>query len=261
MMACVPWACGDRQAVSVCLVDGGVQLVEPELRALHVGARGQRAAAGHDLDEVDAALGMRVYRGPDPVDTGRRAAEEVAVPAGSGDRRSSDDDGGQRPVGHGGLPEGEGQVAAVAEVAHRGHSAAGGAPSCADHRHERRRVVAPGEMADWVVARVEGEVHVAVDQPGQDGRPGQVDDVGAVGNRADRSDRVAVDDDGWGWCQGRAGSVEQPRGAQHGEPLAVGHVCHADSLWPSRRLPRRRDYGDPVLISASTAEAAIWSGR
>src|SRR6185437_12256462 len=46
-------------------------------------------AAGHDLDDVDAALGVLAHRGPDRADGGfGDAAQVVAVAAGGGDRRA-----------------------------------------------------------------------------------------------------------------------------------------------------------------------------
>ena len=75
--------------------------------------------------------------------SGGCAAEVVAVPAGSGDRRAGGDDRGQRAA-RCGLAEGEGKVVPVAEVAHRGHPAAGGGPGGLGHRVERGVVVAGG---------------------------------------------------------------------------------------------------------------------
>ena len=47
---------GDLEPVPVGLVDRGPQFLRGELGQVRRGARGEGAAAGHDLDDVDAAL-------------------------------------------------------------------------------------------------------------------------------------------------------------------------------------------------------------
>ena len=81
---------GDRKAVPVRFVDQRREVVGGELPAVDVGARGQEAAGGHHLDDVDAALGVLADGVPHPA-LGD-AAEEVAVAAGRGDRRARRDD-------------------------------------------------------------------------------------------------------------------------------------------------------------------------
>ena len=106
----------------------------------------------------------------------------MAVSAGGGDGRSGGDDGRQRRVGHRGVAQPEGQVAAVAQIPHGGHPATSGPPGGGSHRREHFGVVAVGEVTHRIVGRVEGQMDVAVDQAGQECRTVEIDHGGAVGS-------------------------------------------------------------------------------
>src|SRR2546429_9000918 len=105
----------------MCLVDRRPELGRTVLRKLGPAARGHVAAARHDLDDVDAALGALAYCGADSVDPGRVLAEEVAVAAGRGDRRPSGEDVRQRRGGGGRPPPTEGEGAPGGPGPPRGH--------------------------------------------------------------------------------------------------------------------------------------------
>ncbi len=55
---------GNRQAGGVSLVDHTPQLLQDELAEQHLRARGREPAAGHDLNDVDAALGAFLHGAP-----------------------------------------------------------------------------------------------------------------------------------------------------------------------------------------------------
>jgi len=213
---------GDLEAVPVCLVDRGPEHLGRELGEILAGARGQVAAAGHDLDDVDAALGVLAYRGPDALLRRLgRPAQVVAVPAGDGDRRPGRHDGGQPWL----AAQAEGQVVAVAQVPDGGDAAAQRRPRGSDHRFRRLVIAALGQTADWVGAGVEGQVGVAVDQAGQQRGAAQVGDVRVVGSGypgADRDDGAAVDQDQRIGDQGVAGPVERSGGTECDEPAPFG---------------------------------------
>ena len=169
---------GDREAVPVRFVDQRREVVGGELPAVDVGARGQEAAGGHHLDHVDAALGVLADGVPHAA-LGD-AAEEVAVPACRGDGRARGHD--RREAGAG-LAQAQGEVVAVAEVAHRGDARAQLGGGGLRHRLQHGVVVARGEGGDGVEPRVEREVHVGVDQPGEEGGLAEVEhlDLGGGG--------------------------------------------------------------------------------
>jgi hypothetical protein len=93
---------GDLEPVPVRLVDRGREDLGRELGQILAGA-----AAGHDLDDVDAAVGVLADRGADA--SLRRfchPAQVVAVPAGRRDRRAGRHDGRQTRL----FAQGEGPV-------------------------------------------------------------------------------------------------------------------------------------------------------
>jgi len=213
---------GDLEAVPVRLVDRGPEHLGRELGEILAGARGEVPAAGHDLDDVDAALGVLAHRGPDRADGGfGDAAQVVAVAAGGGDRRPGRHDGGQPWL----AAQAEGQVVAVAQVPDGGDAAAQRRPRGSDHRFRRLVIAALGQTADWVGAGVEGQVGVAVDQAGQQRGAAQVGDVRVVGSGypgAHRDDGAAVDQDQRIGDQGVAGPVERSGGTECDEPAPFG---------------------------------------
>jgi hypothetical protein len=98
---------GDLEPVPVRLVDRGREDLGRELGQILAGTQGEVAAAGHDLDDVDAAVGVLADRGADA--SLRRfchPAQVVAVPAGRRDRRAGRHDGRQTRL----FAQGEGPV-------------------------------------------------------------------------------------------------------------------------------------------------------
>ena len=95
-----------------------------------------------------------------------------------------------------GLAQAEGEVVAVAEVAHRGDARAQLGGGGLRHRLQHGVVVARGEGGDRVEPRVEREVHVGVDQPGQERGLAEVDQlgVGRRGSGADLGDPPVLDE-------------------------------------------------------------------
>jgi len=112
---------GHLEPVPVRLVHRGPQHLRRELGEMLVGAGRQVPAAGHDLDDVDAALHVLAHRGPHPrLGRLRNPAQVVAVPARRGERRAGRDDRRQpRPAA-----QPERQVVPVAQVPDRGDAAA-----------------------------------------------------------------------------------------------------------------------------------------
>ena len=252
---------GHLEPVPVRLVDRGPQHLGRELAQMLVGAWRQGPAAGHDLDDVDAALHVLAHRGPHPgLGRLRRPAQVVAVPGRRGDRRPGREDGRQpRPAA-----QPERQVVPVAQVPDRGDAAGERRLPGPGHRLHRL-LVGPGrQCGDRVRAGVEGQVDVGVDQPGQQRRPAQVDDVRAVRRGrpgADGDDGAAVDHDQRVRDQGGAGAVEQPRGPQGGQPPAFGNgrCRHAPTLAPG--WPRRHPQHIPLHFQSIAHPGACGKTR
>jgi hypothetical protein len=162
---------------------------------------------------------------------------KLAVPSRRGDRRSRREDRGQA----GGAAQAQREVVTVAEVTHGGYSGVQGGASGSGHRGERSGVVARGERGDRVGARIEREMDVGVDQPGQQGRAGQVHHLGAFrhGSPLDTDDGRAVQHQHRVRDESRGFAVEQGTGPDCHQPWPVGHVCarHAGTV---RRAVRSR---------------------
>ena len=193
------------------------------------------------------------HRGPDPR-LGRlcHPAQIVAVPARRGDRRPGRDDRRQPRLS----AQPERQVVPVAQVPDRGDAAAQRRLPGPDHRLRGLFVVPAGQRANRVRAGVEGQVDVGVDQPGQQRRPAQVDDVRAVRRGhpgVDGDDGAAVDHHQRVRDQGGAGAVEQPRGPQGGQPPPFGYsrCSHAATIAPGRPRRHPQKYLRAVLISGA----------
>jgi hypothetical protein len=123
------------------LVDRGLEHLRGELREVLVGARGEVAAAGHDLDDVDAALGVLAHRRLDAfLRRLGRPAQVMAVPARGRDRRSGGHDGWQPRL----AAQAERQVVAVAEVPDGGDPAAQRRLGGFRHGYQRCVVVLAG---------------------------------------------------------------------------------------------------------------------
>ena len=102
--------------------------------------------------------------------------------------------------------------------------------------------------------RLADQVGVAVDQAGQHGVPGQVDERRAFGRgvagRDDAGDAVAVDDDGAAGQQFPGHHVEQQAGADHG----ARNICRSSSYRPVSRMAA-------VMASAARLSSAVSSRR
>ncbi len=143
------------------------------------------------------------------------AAEEPAVSTGGCDRRASYQQ--VRAcgrVGGGLVPQPQGQVVAVTEVADRGdpgHQAGtGGQP----HPFQDR-VVGIGDVTYRVVAGIEGQVDVRVDETGQQGRLAKVHHVNARRHRRPglhRDDAAVVDQHDRSFDQSGTDTIEQAGG-------------------------------------------------
>ncbi len=213
---------GDRQPEPVRLVDGVAQHPGRELGQVLAGAGGQVPAAGHDLDDVGAAGDVLSDGGADALGGRRRLpAQVVTVAAGRGDGRPGREDGGQAGL----AAQAQGQVAAVAEVADGGDPAAQGGLARPGHGLDDLAVGPAGQVRDRLGAGVEGQVDVRVDQPGQQGGPGQVDHLGVRRDRAagfDAADDAALDHQHRVADQRGVHAVEQPGGTQGRRP----GLCH-----------------------------------
>ena len=155
----------------------------------------------------------------------RGAAEEVAMPAGRGDRRPGHQQMRQRRIAGHGVAEPERQVVAVAEVSHGGHPAPGGGAGEAQHRRERGRVVALGEPSRRVGRRVEHGVDMAVDQAraAASPRPGRRRSrPRAPRRRSDGPDGPAVEDHGRVGQEDVGLTIEEPPGPQRRDRATFG---------------------------------------
>ena len=119
----------------------------------------------------------------------------------------------------------------VADVAHAGEAGVEGVARVAHPGHPLLRT-GPGEQLGVALPAVDlaHEVGVTVDQAGQQGRAGQVEDGGVdgrVGRGHDGGDPVTVDHDGAVGEQVAGDDVEQPFGA---DDEGAGH---ARGLWRS----------------------------
>ncbi len=192
---------GDGEAETVGLLHDHAELVLGELAVVDRGAGRGEPAAGHDLHDVDAALGSRAHGPAELVLAGRLAAHGPAVALRTGDRRAGADDPLPVPgplVDHGPL--------VVTQVPDRGHACLQVAVEAVlDHRVE----VLGGERGQAVqraVLAVGAQMHVGVDQSGQDGRGAEVDDLGTGHVGVTLLDRF----DGAVLGQNRDGAGERP---------------------------------------------------
>ena len=174
---------GHRQTGGVCLLDQQPQLLDRELRCVHVGARGDQAAACHYLNYVNLSLHPLSYGSHDFVRAADLAAEVAAVATRGGDRWTGGKDPGQpivnlplrvAPFHHTEVP-----VAEVTDGRHTGGELA--SQRLADHLVDLFRRV-PGDALQRHHAAVADEVDMRVDQPGQHGRIAVVDQL-TIGGR------------------------------------------------------------------------------
>src|SRR5215217_922649 len=181
---------GDGEAIAMGFVDDGFEFGIGEF---------ERVVAGHDLDQIRAALDLVAYRPAHFIGARGLAADPIGVAAGLDDAFAGDEEAraGEEALGDGLLGEEIGIV--DAEIAHQRHAGAerfqhvsGGLIGA-----DLRRVVhgLEGQFMD----PVPGEVSVRLDQAGHDGLAAGVYDikigVAEVGRLADADDLAAADFD------------------------------------------------------------------
>ncbi len=150
------------------LVDGHAQVGQRVLRLVGQGRGGHAPTGGHDLDDVDAVLGVVVHGGGDRVGVVSLAAQEPAVSAGGGDRWTGREDG-RSGVGAAGRlgPDRQGQVVPVAEVSGGGDPAGEHRPRGLTHVRQECLLGRRLNMGNDLLRSVEDQVGVRVDQARQ----------------------------------------------------------------------------------------------
>ena len=174
------------------------------------------------------------------------------------------DDGRQRIRSGRTVAEFEREVVAITEITDGGHPTGERTPGRGRHVLAQDIVVHGGQVGDRVVAGVETQVEMGVDQSRHQRCAGQVDDVCAVRDSLDlgpdSDDTAFVDDhDGIGGQPG-GGAVEEGRGTENREPASpgTGLDCHTSycAPWPPRR--HRGNYSNLVL---KPMPSVTYSGR
>ena len=213
---------GHAEAVVVRSGDHGLDLGDRHLRVVRAAAFVEDAARGHDLDQVGAVLVVLAHRLPG---IGRRiddavlragvalqvpaeAIARIGVPAGRADRLARAED--ARARHHAAVDrvaQGDRGIFAVAEIAHGGEAGlerAPGVDGAGDGVVGRvhAELVAVGRLAE-----LHGQVGVAIDQAGQAGHAGMIDDAHVGGRDVAGLDRLDafVDDDDRGRAEQFAG--------------------------------------------------------
>ena len=215
-------------------------------RGLRRGDAGREHPAGrHGLDEVRAFLDLGPGRRADPVRPVGFPADEVAVAAGHGD----DAPGGQdaRP-GHQAVLDGTGQLDHDAvgrpAVPDRGDAGVQGQLQVKESSQRGHgRTVRPG-LREQVRRPVMAQVHVAVDEAGQQRPPVALDDgqplaTGQPAGGSDPGDPAAFDDHGLTRNRRAARAVHQVDVADREGRL----LSHA--LLPSAVVPMMSSRADP----------------
>ena len=172
-----------------------------------------------------AALGTLADRPAQVLLSRGLPAHRPAVAAGRGDRRPRADDGGPVRAETIGADAVEHRPPVVAEVADRGHPGAQVLLLGGDDDAFQLVGGELGNLVERAEAAVAAQVDMGVDQPGQERRAGDVDDLapvrGGCGGRLHADDAPFVDQDEDAAGHG-AGSVEGPVGsvrAHQGPPL------------------------------------------
>jgi hypothetical protein len=147
--------------------------------------RRQHGAGGHDLDQV-GALGElpagRRHDGIGPVAEVVHAG--VVVGAAGGDRQQlagQVEARGRELAGRGRLAHGHLGVVPAAHVAHRGEAGQQSALGRLGGLQGDQGILAPSRFVDVRAPGRHGQVHMAIDQPGQQPAAGQVDHPHALG--------------------------------------------------------------------------------
>ena len=140
------------------------------------------------------------------------------------------------------------EVRAVAEVPH-GRDAGAQRPAGGDDHRVERLIVGPGgQRTDRIGARVEDQMHVDVDEPGEQRHTRQVDDGDAVGRRdrpvLDGDDARPVEHDGRVREEAVTGLSERGIGAQEEQTTSTSEALDSHALHVRRDpgCPHPRDY-------------------
>ena len=205
------------QAVGV--LDDGPQLGDGELGPPDVRAGGHAPPGGHHLDEVDPLLDQAPDEGAGPLRGVHLAPADPQVAGGAGDRRAADEQArAGEEAGGDAVPQGAQERPPAPAVAHRGHAGLQEARGVVGGADEQLMVVeGPGVVEDRLPAAVH-QVHVAVDQAGEDGRLRVLQD-GRAGREGHLRRRPGGDDRGRpapGWPRPRWG---RPRETPAGAPV------------------------------------------
>ncbi|OIQ63318.1 hypothetical protein GALL_551410 [mine drainage metagenome] len=201
---------GDLHAGGVGLINDGLDLIEGQLLGAGGVAVAEHTAGGADLDDLGAVfvqladhlaalVGAVDHRRPLLVHRGREEGG-VTMAAGRADGVGRRND--ARPLDIAGvdrLLQADVVVVVGADIADGGEAGLQGAPGGA-HRDIGAVIAVEGHGLDDRIAAVElaGDVVVGVDQAGQDGGVGQVDDLGPGRRdeaRLDAGDAVVMDQD------------------------------------------------------------------
>ena len=240
---------GDLHAQGMGCVDHGLDLVIGHELQLRVIADRHDAARRHDLDQVGALATQATDRaarrlravdqivGPAGVGKfGIQAVQGVAVAAGRAERRARHPharSGRQACVD--GVLECDDNAGRAADIANRGEARQQGRAGVVDRIDLVIEVGAGHGGVDRITPMIAlGDVDMVVDQAGQDGSAGKVNDLRAFGARGEtflnRNDSLVVDDDRDLFAGGLARAVDQP-------------ACMNDQI-PRERRSRRPEERD-----------------
>ena len=203
---------GDLEAERMGGVDDRFHLGVGEMLAEAAGLLRKDSAGGGDLDDVGAGAGEFADPGGALLRTGagivdgerpdhlRAEAGDVAMAADGRDGRSGGNDPRSRDESLGGrAAKREADQRRRAEIADRGEAGEGGDPRVLG-ADQGRPFVGIDRLVAKVAAGIAGEMDVHVDEAGQDGLAGQVDEPGAGGGRGkpgrDGGDPAVGDGDG-----------------------------------------------------------------
>jgi hypothetical protein len=160
------------------LVDRRGDFLNAVLCASPIGARGHVPTGGHDFEAVGTRLELTSSRDPHPGFAVRFEAQKVTVPAGDRDRRSGGKDARARDqalvyrISHA-----ECHASSATQVTHRCDSTAQCLSGSIDRSEQQLLIIVGQHIAKRIRRGAEDQVHMTVDQPGQDRRRAQIDDV------------------------------------------------------------------------------------
>src|SRR5271169_4059243 len=225
----------DTKAEMARFVDGGLQFFRSEFLGVGIAAVSEYSAAGKNLDVIHSvmcqladdlphfprAVGLAVAHIPWQGDVGRKAGRR-ASPAGNGHKGAGHEHAGTDNVATiDGVAQSnvdEGTIRTY--VTHRGETRFEHGTGVG-HRLQRKLRGGLREKVQVLgIVRATGEMRVAVDETGEDGHFGEVDDFGVGRNAnviADSLDFAVADQDGLACENGAEVWVDQLTGADGGD--------------------------------------------